>query len=492
MKKLTGSLLLLLLAPSFVLAAWPQCDVILDAGSTLNPQNNTVYCLKPGTYAPFTSSTDNWSIRYYDPDNPTWEGNPVHLADNKRVRFITNKIVLSGNNQKLYGIHYNMTPPKATRLIDCTGGTGCEVHDSLVEHGGSSPSMFYISQNGGAYNSIFRDTVPCGVNCDSNCTQASADATGNIELIGNEIYNCAGDGFGLHPKQYNNILIQDNDFYQVKGFAPFNNSEQAMDFKSSMGEGYANGRKIIGNRFFDFRENSDSHRPTAIKYTTAETRHPEANIEGYMLIENNIFLRNGFVMRGDSDGVTFRGNLVTGGNGLVSDSTGLLMRNQFNTELYYNTFVNQKNYVTDAGGGAAENTDALCNVFVGSTRDDELGSGTVFSRNAWYNSDRYAAPGTGDVVQSSASASNGAQFCFDIKQITNPTRVCIPYAKTTSSSPHANLCSGAQVGARQGIGVDNATIIRASAGIYMDESIHLAGAPLVSTKPSIPSRVAIH
>ena len=50
--------------------------------------------------------------------------------------------------------------------------------------------------------------------------------------------------------------------------------------------------------------------------------------------------------------------------------------------------------------------------------------------------------------------SNNTEYCFYRKLLTSPERVFIPYAKTTTSSPHYNQCA-AGVGRRSGIGIND-------------------------------------
>ena len=124
-----------------------------------------------------------------------------------------------------------------------------------------------------------------------------------------------------------------------------------------------------------------------------------------------------------------------------------------NSEFYLNTIIGLDNWFNFGGGTP---TDVKCNVILESGfGGNYTGSQDQVSYNAFYKTPSFStASPNEDIVLGSATQSSNTEYCFYRKLLTNPEQVCIPYAKTTTASPHYSQCS-AGAGQRAGIGIND-------------------------------------
>lgn len=441
----------------------PPCDVQITPATGLERANGAerVYCVTPGDYgtgeefitASGTAANPRY-LRYYDPADPNDVRHPLYLTVGERA-IKKGRLTIQGSNWVITGLAWDM--PQDGRALNSFGGENVLVDKILTEGGGGGAGTVRLGTGWKLQSSVIRDTFGDGVpsNSDFLCVLVQGGSD-NVEIVGNEIYNCKSDAVHIHPGMSTNMLIADNDLYQEPGFA-FGESEQAIDFKLDTGDTEATGVRVYGNRAWGINNDDLGVNNQIFIWTRRDNR------QGLVVFRNNIF----------SD--TPRG--LSGGNRSEPDNTSIvnnlfyqvdspfLLRSYSDTEVYYNTVVDADTWISDAGGGAATDTDILCNVIIDGTAYEDLSTGTVADYNAYYNSQQYAAPGTNDVVQGTAAAAANTQFCYDRKRWTGPETHCIPNAITTPASPHANMCTGANVGARAGIGVDDATLDYPDAGV---------------------------
>jgi hypothetical protein len=173
----------------------------------------------------------------------------------------------------------------------------------------------------------------------------------------------------------------------------------------------------------------------------------------YALVQNNIITD---VSRGidfaNSTNYSAIGNIVyksralVEGTGRASSSIG-----GSNHEFYRNTYIDIGNWLISG----SSNVDLRCNVIINSgPRGGTIGTGTAANYNFYYNTPQFAAPGSNDIIRSTADQSGNTNLTFARKRITAPEQFTIPYGLTTAASPHVNACDP-NLGSRIGIGVDD-------------------------------------
>jgi hypothetical protein len=188
-------------------------------------------------------------------------------------------------------------------------------------------------------------------------------------------------------------------------------------------------------------------------YKTAGTTQgavPPGDVLEHIAIRNNLIYN-----------IWAKPGATTGGGG-----TKLFGKEATRTEYYFNTLIKAgKNYALTSAASVAN--DFRCNLVIDG-KDDSGTDDATASHNAYYNSNRLnrdTSPSS--IVNTSAAAANMVNHCFQIKRRTAPTTKCLVGAKSTASSPHANLCSGLAVGSIPNVGVDNAVLNRPAAGAVL-------------------------
>ncbi|MCR4331069.1 MAG: hypothetical protein NUV49_04315, partial [Patescibacteria group bacterium] len=319
-------------------------------------------------------------------------------------------------------------------------------------------------------NSVVTDSKFENDPSDRPCVAVSG-WTPDIHIINNELSNCSD---GVVPtggtSEIPGLVIENNDTYITGewrtdggGVGTQNNNgeyacaENGIDIKQPGTS--AKPIKIIHNRVWGHRL-TDSH---CADGSVGEGIIMNGENARWVLVKNNIIMDIGFGIAHANPGSKYNsviGNILYNIHSTVFPVESISMQwiHANYDEWYFNTVVDAQHYAEtwDTDG---YDQDARCNILVNAndiTSPTRIGPDSfILDMNAFYNSIKRTWNGSdNNIVRSAATESNNAEYCFYRKLLTNPEQVCIPYAKTTTASPHYNQCS-AGVGQRSGIGIDN-------------------------------------
>jgi hypothetical protein len=443
--------------------------------SDINNSTYNLFCVAPGDYTALgkiTVTQDGSSsvpkrLEYYNSSNPSDTRHPVKMAlsDRATIKWLTfssanwwivKQLAFDGKNDS--SLTY--------ATVDIISSDNNIFTNLLVEKsGGHNMALRSQSDNNTIEYSVIRDPLfstgdKIGIVIDSACQ--SCPTTGTI-IQYNEIYNnweaiqFGGSipGFNLGA-YYPGTIVRDNDMYLTNArYADCNgtvNPNGVCAYSESLlilkgGGEQSNPAKIINNRAWG------SRRPVTLTgWGDSILAYGKSN---YVLIRNNIVtdVGRGLEMHNDSNADGFSSvidNIVTNVQVLVAN-TGFILQNQAGTNIeWYRNVI----YDGDEWLLGAPNVDLRCNTFINVGPRSGAGSGTQADYNFYYNTTQYANPGTNDIVQSTASNSNNASLTITRKRITGPEEFTIPFALTTTSSPHYNQCDP-NLGSRTGVGIDD-------------------------------------
>jgi hypothetical protein len=447
--------------------------------NTINDPLKTIFCVQPGDYlskgninlTTSGTSTEKRYIRYFNPSNPSDNTHPVNMSSSDRATVLrltfqgADFVVVDRLHVKQPIEEANSTSRNAlVRFHGSYESTDNVLNRLLAEGGGDGGGQ--INFNGAAGSdrntlqlSVVRKTIIDPGN-DIHCVLITGDAE-DTRVISNELYNCAGDVLQLHPGVYDGTIIANNDMYNDPDFVQY--TENGIDIKGGGSSGSGNQVIIEGNRFFRLGgEGGTGGSIGAIDFSN------DTGEKAYILFKNNIFFDNPLPWTtntgggtGSSHHLSFVGNLIYNTGAAAIEP----IKNTNSIEIYYNTVISV------ASGGkwlhgttiSPASQDVMCNVVIDGGGYTIPASGTTSDYNAYYNTSGQL-PGTNNVSGSTASASNNTSYTFQYKLLTGAQNYTIPNAVTSLSSPHKNMCSGASVGSRTGMGVDDASYSQADAG----------------------------
>jgi hypothetical protein len=447
--------------------------------SLINNSSKSIFCVQPGDYTSKGSinlttsgtSTAKRYIRYYDPSNPSDNTHPVNMSSGNRA--IIKQLVFQGADfvvvDRLTVKEANTVRVNLVRFHNSYSSTDNVLNRLLVEGGGDGGGQVSFYGGGGSDRntlqlSVVRNTT-ISPGDDNHCVLLSDDIK-DTRVISNEIYNCAADALQIHPGLYEGTIIANNDFYSDSSFVQY--TENGIDLKGGGSSGAGNLVTIEGNRFFGLGGSGGSGGSIgAVDFSN------DVGVKSYILFKNNIFFDNPLPWTTNTGGgsgsahhLSIVGNVIYNAGAAAIEP----IKNTNSIEIYYNTIVN----VASAGKwlhGLPASQDVMCNVVISGQGVDTPTSGTTGDYNAYYNTaGQLMKPGTHNVTGATAAASNNTGLTFQYKLLTGAQNYTIPTAVISSSSPHKNMCSGASVGSRSGMGVDDNTYSQADAGAALSSS----------------------
>jgi hypothetical protein len=483
-----GSLVEASSSPYEVNVSLPACDssnpqvqfISSDADwNLINDPTKTIFCVQPGDYtskgnitltASGTSSAKRY-IRYFNPSNPNDNTHPVDMSSTDRATI--RKLIFGGADfvvvDRLHVREPDQVRTIVVRFDKNFASTDNVLNRLLVEGGGDGGGQVGFNGLSGSDRntlqlSVVRNTIVSSGQ-DNHCALITGEAK-DTRVVSNEMYNCAGDVLQIHPGVYDGTIIANNDMYNDSNFVQ--NTENGIDIKGGGSTGTGNQVLIEGNRFFSLGGAGGTGGSIgAIDFSN------DSGEKAYILFKNNIFFDNPLpwtTNTGSGTGSAHHLSIV--GNLIYNAGTAAIepIKNTNSIEIYYNTIVN-----VASGGkwlhGLPTSQDVMCNVIIGGQGADSPSSGTTANYNAYYNTTgQLLLPGTNDVTGATAAASNNTSYTFQYKLLTGPQNYTIPNAVTSASSPHKNMCSGASVGSRPGMGVDDAMYSQVDAGAALTSS----------------------
>jgi hypothetical protein len=462
--------------PECVEGAADTLIIATDADwSNIDSGNHRVVCVQPGVYTTphaihtsGTASKPRW-LRWYDPsaasDTAT---HPVNMPLAQRA--IVKELSFEGASHWIvdrvtFG-SVDEDVPGRFRIMK--GSNDHVLNRVLVEHADVNPAVLVQGDGVQVQHSVIRkqQLIPAGDVLGIKVMSSAA----HVRIVSNEIYDM-GDAvhFGENAS-YLDAVVDNNDLYFTSAvYSDCNGNldpagscacmENAIDFKGG-GTGPSDPIRISNNRMWGSRMTdplcggTGSDGPLVGYSNTGEVKE-------YILFEHNVLY--------DAPYATAAGTIVTRAisyrNNVLYDFSEYAIswqnEGQDGFEAYFNSIVSSPKGVIKYNS-LSKNLDFVCNTVVDA--DEPQGSqmaGFYADYNGLFGVSDFG--GEHDVV-GSATASENAPFCFVQKRLTAPEVFCIPNAIPTSSSPHAALCSGVEVGSRPDVGIDDLTLDQSAAG----------------------------
>lgn len=448
--------------------------------SSINNTAYNVFCVAPGDYKAANQIyiTQDGTVNnrkyllYYNASAPNDKRNPYHMQVSERA--IVKWIELnSANYWTIKQINVDADVTSGHRFaLELNNSANNIVENNMIEE--SYQDNVGIWNPGSDFN-VIRDNVireSQFLAGDRICVifyaNTNSEQRGNL-VENNEIYNCTQamqflGGVGFLGAVYPDTIVRNNDMYVDS--TRYTNCSGARD---------PNGNCFAGEEMFVLKEAGTSstdivwiygNRIWGLRKGDATFGAPGGNGEGilvygttdYVLLENNILHETTRGLQIEGSGTNNKSavdNIVYDMQLWVSNTgQGLLSITGDSQEWYRNTF-----YITDSSWRTeSTNLDFRCNTLMNMPAryagGGAGGSGSIANYNFYYNTPQWSFPGTNDIVQGTAAASNNANLTFTRKRITAPELHTIPLALTTSSSPHFNQCDP-NLGSRTGVGVDD-------------------------------------
>lgn len=466
----------------------PACNITISSATDpnwakLNDSNYRVICLRPGDYTSkgtitLTASGAAGAERWLRYDAPNDTG--LHPARQQQAdQAVIAQLQFNGAH---YWIVDRITLRGSGLLIEFPNLSGSShniLNRVLAEKSYTNPMIVFhgTNDNNTLQNSVVRfpQKTP---GRDMVCIALAENVKGT-RIVNNEIYDCASHTIQIQPgDSYDGTIIENNDLYvtpsmYTDGLGTYTTnglyaaSESPLSFKG--GASSANPVRVIhnritGSRFTDLNvccAGGEEGQAIQIGYDKSP------NVFGYILIMNNIIWNDAhgivFTWAG-SHNISVIQNIFFDFNHARTAGSGAAVKSGVagdTVELYLNTVINAPHFAKAVYSGA---NDWRCNVFINAgTLDGSLGTGQQFGSNSFYNTTPVT---TGDPskdnVYTSASDSMNLGLCFTRNPWTSPERICIPYAWSTTSSPHSpskGRGCPSDVGSRLGIGIDDNLLV---------------------------------
>jgi hypothetical protein len=440
------------------IGAPPACDVTVapaDSSGTISAKINggdRVVCFQPGDYSHTgtltVSASGSATAKRWMRLAGSATTHPVKLSTAQRatLRFLD----VQGDHWIVHRLAFDHANSTAGR-ITIAGGARYVTFDSvLMERGANVSSMMSVdaADDFTIQNSVLRNTKKTPSK-DLACISFGGTSE-NVHIVGNEIYNCAGDGVVVNKNSpVPGLVIEANDIYLTSEYHSSNGTacaENGIDLKAAGTS--SNPVRVLGNRIWGFRKSNTS------------VHQPEGTSD-YVLIQNNVIMdvpRGVSSPNGGSDHVSIIGNLFYRINSTYSGTEAhAIDLNKFaSTEVYYNTIVDPTDFWLRLGGS---DLDVRCNVIInGHDKTGTGGSGVTVMDNAYYNTAAYSTQSSsGEITRNTVAEAMHEPYAFNIKQWTGPEPFTIPNARPTLASPHYHGCY-ATPGERSGVGIDNAML----------------------------------
>jgi len=375
----------------------PSCDtsnpkvLIIDEVADFEQLNNpdkTIFCIKAGNYdiyhRIFTSGTEA-EPRYIQHFNPTAHPALMDEADRAVVRGLN----FSGADHWVVDsitLRINQRSPLVKMLPRDGGADHIMLNKLLLEGGGGGGMVAMGGSNLTVQDSVIRNSFVSPFKDDMGIGFRGH----NNKVIGNEIYNMAGDSIAIGSVidgVNEGAVIADNELYMTADYRTDGNgnfdpegewlcAENAADFKG--GGSVDSPMLFIGNKVWGFDRNDDHNCVSGGGGDFPISLHQQAR---YILVEDNIFYNSGIAIifaALDAHHITFQDNLFYDLEYVVSAPK---------SKTHSNKYID--NRLHEVRGGMQ--------------------------------------PGNPDLVNNEYSG-NGAldgQVCWIKHQITNPTEICV-------------------------------------------------------------------
>ncbi len=276
----------------------------------------------------------------------------------------------------------------------------------------------------------------------------------DTRILNNEIYDC-NDGIQTivnpalnYSADFSGLIIAGNDIYltparysDCSGRLDPNGAcacaENAIDLK---GGALDSGRPVraIGNRFWGWKK-TDRQCGGSGSWGSAIVAH--ATAKNADILDNVFFdVSRGVSVSGDASAVVVKDNILHSIESQQTNEGMALVAGESVRDVVFS-----RNIIVKTATWMSFNafqSRAECNVVIDSGAAlGTLRSGSVVARNSYYGTP--VTVGTGlDKVFGTAAESKNTDLCITVKPYSGKKEICLPYALTTSQSPHHSCAVG--------------------------------------------------
>ena len=460
----------------------PPCDVEItpaNAATALGRLNDSaphVFCVDPGDYRGFYGYVIRTAGTPSSPRYLRYNGPGAVKAFQRADQAIFERIDVRASWWVIQGLTFRPQTAATERIVSLSGVDHVIVDGNLVDaieqpNGYFQDAVVIVGNTGVAStdNTIQRNVIRNGDQshqaydfCGVLIAPAFSPNENNDRnhVVDNEISDW-GDGVAVagtlndctEPGMQHGTVIDNNDIYVTSakyvdcttGAADPNGqcacAENAIDLKADGGPVIADWTIVTNNRVWGMRPTTDA---LVCGGSGALGQAISAGNEcpGHVLAARNVVSDSTIGIEAAGSTWIIAGNLVhdikaSDGNGGAWGTLGILTHDYAsNLDIEWNTIVNAVNSYDDR----STYTSTSCNDVL--LTPEAIGYGHPTGLQTWttynyvYQSGFFNFPGPTNVFWALAAASRNSTLCYQRRQWTGEETVCVPYAATTSASPH--------------------------------------------------------
>jgi hypothetical protein len=463
-----------------------------DLGAVLEDTDYDTFCLQPGTHGDFTTSRSGTAdrpivLRAIDLTTAPWQQDQSDRAN------VDGHVTFAGAaHWEIHGVTFApadiQLDPASNLVFDQVLVEGTKIN-TLDDPDVYNQMVLWNGSHNTIQNSVFRNSAKVPY-YDQPCIDITdADHT---TVVGNEIYDCAGDGVILNhydgaPPEWEAIgtKIIGNEIYQTSGmYVPCDQPDQSPDAMCSCGEnaidiknsnpfvevqlGPEDRTVVAFNVMYGFRRTNTNCGGTGDAGSTLAIHMKSRNV----LVEGNVLMDSAWgIMMTYNESVP-KGRFHTVRNNLFYDisqyyyrpySNALVLMGADASEFYHNTIVGPGGGVGDGPRWLVNNSDSADidmrnNLLVEAGRHsddpDPLAGQSAVVGNAFVAMNNGYRLGDGpEDIELSFDLAGLEPHCFTIRHKTAPQEICVPNARPSSASPLLDVAPSP--GATAGRGVDD-------------------------------------
>jgi len=439
----------------------------LEDWEQVNDEDKSYFFVSPGDYTALgeivltqsgSTSGPRWII-YYNPalgQNPMTH--PVSLANTDRAAI--RQLTVAGNNWQIVGLYGEGYKDQTRTHIIRLQGDSNVVNSVLTEFGSSGGGQIQIV---GDYNvvknSVVRNTMITPGRDNHGIVFTSE--TDYSQVIGCEIYNCAGDAIQIHPSDdvHKGCIIRDNDIYidPTKYFEVIDRfpHENGIDFKDGGSSDPKDWVRVERNHFawIGSTEGGSGGSPGAIDFSNASGH------KAYIKFSENVFYECVLpftTATGSGGGSSNHLSIVR--NIFYKASIAAIRpvtQKQFSHEYYFNTIVD----VEEPGlwmESEIWNSDIMGNLIInGQNAVIAANKGVNTDYNVFYNTEFLPLEGGNSCMFDISKLDEFGDYCFEFQRFTTPKTLCINKIVPNEKILVASLSDTPVVGANKDRGVDD-------------------------------------
>jgi len=459
----------------------PPCDVVItpdNAATTLGQLNDAgtlVFCVDPGDYRAYTGHVIRTAGTAASPRYLRFHGPGATKAFQRSPQAIFERLDIRASWWVIQGLTFRPQTAATERIVSLSGVDHVVVDGCLIDgiehpNGAIQDGVVIVGNTGvpSADNTIQRNVIRNGDQ------SHQADDYGGVlvapgfspnedndrnHVVDNEISDW-GDGVAVAGTKadctdlgiQHGTVIDNNDIYLTAakyvdcttGAADPNGecacAENGIDMKADPGPDAADWTVVTNNRVWGYRPTTDAV-VCGGSGALGQAISSGNACPGHVLVALNAVSDSTIGIEAAGDAWIIASNLlhdIHPSNGNQWGTVAILTYDYAtNLDIEWNTIVGASNSYDDR----SMYTSTRCNTVVLSPETIGFGMptglGTATAYNYAYESGFYNFPGPTNVSYQSAAASQDQTLCYARRRWTVPETVCVPYAATTTQSPHA-------------------------------------------------------